>query len=156
MTGNPALDKIIFMANTAVVVGSALIVVYSHTLIKRPLVDRAGELSSLKYEARNQNERPMVKIDRVLVNLSSRKTRLRFVEIEPHIQGFSAEDEGIVREFKHIIYDSIIDIAGNLTPRELNSLTGRILLESKIREEINRRLGKKVIKKIFFSKFVVQ
>ena len=156
MTGNPGLDRIIYMLNTAVVIGGTLIVVYSHTMIQRKPVDRDLEIFDLKSEARSLNERPMVKIDRIVVNLSSRKTRLHFVEIEPHIQGFNAEDETIVRGAKHIVHDSIIDLASNLTPKELNSLTGRILLESKTREMINQRIGKKVVKKIFFSKFVVQ
>jgi flagellar FliL protein len=125
-------------------------------LLKKEPVARDLEIMDLKSQARALNQRPMVKIDRIIVNLTSRKTRLRFVEIEPHIQGFNEDDERIIRSNKHLVHDTIIDLASNLSPKELNSLTGRILLESKIREEINNKIGRKVIKKIFFSKFIVQ
>ncbi|MBY0416372.1 MAG: flagellar basal body-associated FliL family protein, partial [Bdellovibrionales bacterium] len=39
---------------------------------------------------------------------------------------------------------------------ELNSLSGKILLEDRLKREINKALKKPVVKNIFFASFIVQ
>jgi flagellar FliL protein len=39
---------------------------------------------------------------------------------------------------------------------ELNSITGKILLESRIKKRLNSILGAPIIKRIYFSKFIIQ
>ena len=57
---------------------------------------------------------------------------------------------------KHIVRDSFLDIAGEMKPDELNSLTGKILLENRIKQRLNQAAGKKIVQELYFTKFVVQ
>jgi flagellar basal body-associated protein FliL len=44
-----------------------------------------------------------------------------------------------------------------LDPDDLDSVTGKILLENKIKKQVNAKLGEPpVVKQIYFSGFVVQ
>ena len=57
---------------------------------------------------------------------------------------------------KAYIRDAIIDIASNMSASELASLSGKILLEERIKKQINTKLRKQIIKEIYFSNFVIQ
>jgi flagellar FliL protein len=52
--------------------------------------------------------------------------------------------------------DVLIEVASHLEPDELDTLSGKILLENKIKKQVNTKLGKPVVKQIYFSGFVVQ
>ena len=72
------------------------------------------------------------------------------------LEVFEEADKEVVKAQKSFVEDSLIDIAGNMQPEELNSVTGRILLETRIKDRINNKIGKKAVKKIYFSKFIIQ
>ncbi|MEC8623527.1 MAG: flagellar basal body-associated FliL family protein, partial [Bdellovibrionota bacterium] len=57
---------------------------------------------------------------------------------------------------KHIVRDTFLDIAGEMSPEELNSLTGKLLLESRIKNRLNKDMGSKIVQELYFTKFVVQ
>jgi flagellar FliL protein len=148
--------KILLIVNLIVMLGSAGLVYYSHNMIKRKPTDQNAELQSMLTDVSNFGKITPVKLKKLTINLYSRQTRLRFLDVELNILPFSEGDKKVIKDKENIITDSVIRIAGNMTPNELNSVSGKILLESRIRNDVNQLLGKNVIKEIFFSRFVIQ
>lgn len=156
MTGNPGLDKIILALNGVVVASAAGLVFYAHTQINPPPTNTSLEFGNLIEGSVNESQKAPVTMDEIVVNLYSREARLRFLNTQMNIVLIQERDREYVTNLKVIINDSLIDIAGNMKPEELNSVTGRILLENRIKDKVNDFAKRTVIKKILFSKFIVQ
>ncbi|MBT4792283.1 MAG: flagellar basal body-associated FliL family protein [Halobacteriovoraceae bacterium] len=156
MTGNPAIDKVILGLNGLVVIASTALVIYSHTSIKKPLTERGKEFGSMIENSMLELKKPPVIMEEVVVNLYSRESRLRFLNTQMNLVLFQEQDRELVMLIKPYVFDAIIDIAGNMSPKELNTITGKILLESRIKNHVNNLIKKQIIKKILFSKFIVQ
>lgn len=156
MTGNKSLDNIIIALNTLVIGAAVALVLYSHTMIKKPLTDRNSEFGNLIENSMNEFQKAPVTLDQITVNLYSKERRLRFLDTQMNIELFNEKDRADVLGIKTHIFDGLIDIAGNMKPNELNSVTGRILLENRIKKRVNSLVGRSLIKKIYFSKFIIQ
>jgi len=156
MTGNPGLDKIIIAINGIVVAAAAALVFYSHTQIKPIQTDKSLEFGNLIEGSVSEHQKAPITMDEIVVNLYSREARLRFLNTQMNIVLLQEKDRNYVTSLKVIINDALIDIAGNMKPEELNSVTGRLLLENRIKERVNKFAKRTVIKKILFSKFIVQ
>ncbi len=156
MTGNRSLDKIILAINALIVLGAVGTIWYSHNIIKPPVTDSQGQFTDMVSGSLSDFNRSPIVFKEIVVNLYSRQKRLRFLNLTMNIEVYEAEQEEIIKTYKPFINDRLIDITGNMKPQDVNSVTGRILLESRIKNQVNRALGKKVIKKIYFSKFIVQ
>lgn len=156
MTGNPALDKIILGINGLVVLAAAGLVIFAHTSIKPLSTNQGLEFGNMIEGTINEHQKAPVTLDEIVVNLYSREARLRFLNTQMNIVLVQERDRTYVDSLKYIINDALIDIAGNMKPDELNSVTGRILLENRIKDRVNQYARRTVIKKIFFSKFIVQ
>lgn len=156
MTGNPKLDKIILGVNALVVSAAVGLVFYSHNMIKPLPTDQAGELGDMIENTMSEYEKPPVTFEELIVNLYSREARLRFLNTKLNIELFEEKDRNLVMTMKPHIFDSLIDIAGNMKPKELNSVTGKILLEKRVKDRSNAIAKRPVIKKILFSKFIIQ
>ncbi len=151
------LQKILIIANLAVVLAGAGLVFYSHNMIKPEPTNQDAETQKLKDEAIAQTQVLPVPIKKFVVNLHSRSSRLRYLDIEMNVLTFSDDQKEIVKANEHIFKDSVIEIASHLDPDDLDSVTGKILLENKIKKRVNEKLGEPpVIKQIYFSGFVVQ
>jgi flagellar FliL protein len=90
------------------------------------------------------------------INLASEQTRLRFLDVEVHLLPFQEEGLKVLEQHKTKMFDIIIEVAGTLSPDELNSVSGKILLENRLKKKINEYLKNQVVREIFFSTFVVQ
>jgi flagellar FliL protein len=156
MTGNPSLDKILLAANGAVVAAAVALVVYSHTVIAPLPTDEGAYMEDLVKSSINLSELTPITFPKMTINLYSRQTRLRFLDLKMNLEVFEEADKQVIGDHKAYILDSLIAIAGNMKPEELNSVTGRILLETRIKNKVNDKLGRKVVKKIYFSKFIIQ
>ncbi|MBC76523.1 MAG: hypothetical protein CME64_10965 [Halobacteriovoraceae bacterium] len=156
MTGNPGLDKAIFAINGLVVIAATALVVTSHTMIKRPPTDETKEFSSMVKDSMVEFQKPQVQFPEMVINLYSREARLRFVNLKMNIETFEQEQIQLIENAKPMIQDALVDVASNMKPSELNSVTGRILLETRIKNKVNSRLSTSAVKKIYFSKFIVQ
>lgn len=156
MTGNPSLDKVLIALNGLVMALSTALVLYSHIVIKPPMVDQGSQMQGMLNSSINLSQITPVKFPELLLNLYSRQTRLRFLQTQMNVEVYEEKQKEIVNTYKAFITDTLIDISGNLSPAELNSVTGRILLETRIKNRVNERLKRKVIKKIYFSKFIIQ
>jgi flagellar FliL protein len=156
MTGNPSLDKIILGLNAVIVTGAAALVFFSHNMVNKPPTERGKEFGNMIENSINEYEKPPVTMDEIVVNLYSRESRLRFLNTQMNIEIFKEDDRQLIMELKPVIFDNLIDITGNMKPAELNSVTGRILLETRLKNRVNDYVGRPTLKKILFSKYIIQ
>lgn len=138
------------------VVAATALVVYAHTLLSPPPTNQSKEFSGMVKDSMLEFQKPQAQFPEMVVNLYSRETRLRFVNLKMTVETFEQSQNQLVENSKPLIQDALIDIASNMTPQELNSVTGRILLETRVKKAVNNSFGRPVVKKIFFSKFIVQ
>jgi flagellar protein FliL len=148
--------KIIMLANLVFILLAAGVVFYSHTMIKPPRTDQALEREKLQKDAIQGAQLQPVPIKRFVVNLHSRPTRLRYLDLEMNVLTFSENQKEIIRQNEHIFKDSVVEIASHLSPEDLDTVTGKILLENKIKTRVNQKFGQPVVRQIYFSGFVVQ
>lgn len=151
-----SLQKILLIANLVVVLGGAGLVFYSHNIIKPDPTNQAAETENLKTQAIENSQIGPVPIKKFVVNLHSVGTRLRYLDLEMNILPFHEDQKELIKSNEHIFKDVVIEIASHLEPDDLDSVTGKILLENKIKKQVNTKLGQPVVKQIFFSGFVVQ
>lgn len=156
-----AVQKILVIVNLVVVLAGAGLVYYAHNMIKPEPTNVAGEVENLKAGALSQASVTAVPMKKFVVNLFSRSTRLRYLDIEMSIVPFYENQKELIKANEHLIKDVVIEVAAQLEPDELDSLSGKILLENKIKKQVNaefhsRGEGQPVVKQIFFSGFVVQ
>jgi flagellar protein FliL len=156
MTGNPKLDKILLGVNGLVAIGAAALVFYSHTKIKPLPTDQVGEEKALEATAATDNQITPVMFKKMVVNIHTEGTRLRYLEAEIGLLPFAESDKEGLKKAEYLLQDALIDIAGKMTPDELSSVTGKILLEGRLKKRLNEKLEATVIKQIYFTKFIVQ
>ena len=156
MTGNPGIDRIIMGLNAIVVGGAAALVFYSHNMIKAPVTDQNKEFTGMVRDAMVEFKKQPVVFKEMVVNLYSRERRLRFLNLTMNLDVFEEGQQQRVDTMKPLIVDALIDITGNMRPDELNSVTGKILLEARLKNKINAIVNEKLVKKIYFSKFIIQ
>ena len=156
MTGKPSIDKIIFTVAAVVALASAGLVYYSHNMIQKVKTNESAEFSQMADGLVSDLNIPKVSLEEISVNLYSRKTRLRFLNIKLDLELFQNGMQEKLKDLTPVINDQLIDIAGNMKAGELNSITGKILLESRIKKRLNNILGAPIIKRIYFSKFIIQ
>ena len=150
------LQKILLLVNLVVVLGGAGLVYYSHNMLKPQPTDQAAEAENLKKEALEKTQLQPVPIKKFVVNLHSRSSRLRYLDLEMSVLTFHADQRELIRANEHVFKDVVIEIASQLEPEQLDSVTGKILLENKIKKQVNAKIGQPVVKQIYFSGFVVQ
>ena len=97
-----------------------------------------------------------LKLDKLIVNLKSRTSRLRFLDLQTYLVPFKNQHNDTLEENKAVINDIIIDEAARMKPEELNTVSGKLIFESRLRKRINTVLRGSIVKDIFFSRFVVQ
>lgn len=160
MTGKKLIDMIllgVMVLATLAVVG---LFYYTEKIYKKPPIDEAA----LKTELLNSVDAKAVptffKVDKMIVSLipknEAANSRMRWLEIEMHLVLFEASDLEAMKVNLPVVQDRIIDIASKMGADELNSLSGKILLEDRLKREINKALHKPIVKNIFFASFIVQ
>lgn len=160
MTGKKLIDMIllaVMMLTTLLVIG---LFYYTEKMYKRPPIDEVKEKEAFLNESDAKTLPAFFKLDKLTVSLVPKdpnaNQRMRYVELEIHLVLFKSDDAGIVKTYLPIVQDKIITIASKMGAEELNSLTGKILLEDRLKKDINKALGKPVVKSIFFSRYIVQ
>lgn len=150
------VQKVLIILNFVIVLAAAGIVYYSHNLLKPEPTNQTLEAQNLKDKALESSQIQPVPIKKFVVNLHSSGTRLRYLDLEVNVLTFHEDQKEIIKANEHLFKDVVIEIASHLGPDDLNTVTGKILLENKIKKQVNARLGQPVIKQIYFSGFVVQ
>jgi flagellar FliL protein len=156
MTGNSMIDNVFLVISLLACLFAGYVFYDSVIAYERPLPSEEIEKQALLEDTQQANFVDSYRLDKLIINLPGRSRRLRFLEITIHFVPFKDKDVGTLEDKKHILQNSIIEIAGQMTPDKLNSVTGKLLLEERIKTGCNKELGRDVIKEMFFSRFVVQ
>lgn len=131
--------------------------VYTEYIFEKPPISAEEGLKELKEEASKISVPASFDIENIVINLRSEKSkRLRFLNLSVHLIPFSDKHRDALELNNALIHDSIIDVSGHMEPDEINSITGKILFESRLKKQINERMKADIIRDILFSKFVVQ
>ena len=150
------MQKILIIVNMVVVLAGAGLVYYSHFMLKPEPTDQVAEEAKLKSEATEKSKIEPVPIKKFVVNLHSGSSRLRFLDLEMNVLTFHADQKELVKNSEHIFKDVVIQIAAQMEASDLDSMTGKITFESRVKKAVNERLGQPVVKQIYFSTFVIQ
>lgn len=156
MTGKPLLDKIVMALNVLGLLFSLGAVIYSTVIWQKPLPKNEEELRLLRQEALTTSFVETIPMKKITINLPSQRGRLRYLDIEMGLLPFKSVYIDKLKANFSLIYDRAIVHSGKMEAEELNSLAGKILLEDQIKKDVNEALGGPILKKIFFTVFVVQ
>lgn len=156
MTGNRMVDNIILGLNAIIISAATALVIYSHLFIEKPNTKRNLEFGNMIESSMVELQKAPIVLEETVVNLYSREVKLRFLETQMNLVLFEERDREALMNMKPKVFDALIDVAGNMQPKELNSVTGRILLETRVKNKVNKIAGRPILKKILFSKFIIQ
>ena len=159
MTGKKLFDMILLGLMTLTTLAVIGLFYYTEKVYKRPPIDEKKERDAFFKEGDPRALPSFYKIDKMTVSLVPKtdgNQRMHYLEVEVHLVLFKAEDAGIIKTYQMVVQDKIISIASKMGAEELNTLTGKILLEDRLKKDINKDLGKIVVKNIFFSRYIVQ
>ncbi|MDD4975921.1 MAG: flagellar basal body-associated FliL family protein [Bacteriovorax sp.] len=160
MTGKKLIDMILLGVMTLTTLAVVGLFYYTEKMYKRPPIDENRERDTFLKEGNPKALPAFFKLEKMTVSLVPKDNtgiqRMRYVELEIHLVLFKSDDAGIIKTYLSVVQDKIITVASKMGADELNSLTGKILLEDRLKKEINKALGKPVVKSIFFSRYIVQ
>jgi flagellar FliL protein len=156
LTGKKLVDTILIGVSTLISVSLAGIFYYTTMVYVKPLPNNKEEFEKMLAETKVVEKVPGVEFEKVIVNLQSKTSRLRFLETTLTLIPFKKSQVGIIEGSKEIILDSIINVVGNMDPEELNTISGKLLLEERLKKNIEKTLSPDLIKEIYFSTFVIQ
>ncbi len=144
---------ILSVVTTAATLG---LFIYSTSIFEKPMPDNSIELTALKTDSSKVVVNEAYQVKKIVINLKSPPERLRYLDVTAQLVPFKAETIPIMEKNMAFIKDTFIKIAGEMTPEELNSISGKILLEDRIKRTINSTIKINLVKKIFFTDFVIQ
>ncbi len=160
MTGKKLVDTILVALMLLATLGTLGLFYYTEKVFKKPPIDEAKEKEALMKSAAEKTIPDLFKLEPMLMSLIPKDPkltlRMRYLELEVYLVLFETEDKEFLKENLPIVQDRIMDIASKMTPEELSTLSGKILLENRIKTELNTKFGRSIIKSIFFAKYVVQ
>lgn len=160
MTGKKLLDMILLGVMVLATLAVTGLFFYTEKMYKKPPIDEALEKKALETDQDAKSLPTFFKVEKMTISLipkdEAANKRMRWLEIETHLVLFEASDLELMKVSLPIIQDRLIDITSKMGPEELNTLSGKILLEDRLKREINKALGKVIVKGIFFASFIVQ
>lgn len=160
MTGKKLLDMILLGVMVLATLGTTGLFYYTEKMYKRPPIDEEAEKKALIESTTSKGIPTFFKVDKMIISLipknEAANSRMRWLEIEIHLVLFEASDLENIKVNLPIVQDRLIDITSKMGSDELNSLSGKIILEDRLKREINKALGGLVVKNIFFASFIVQ
>ena len=160
MTGKKMLDMILLGVMILATLAVTGLFYWTEKIYKKPPIDENKEKLSLFKETDPKTLPVFYKLDKITISLvpksETRVSRMRWLEIEVQLALFSEDDAGFVKSYQPVVIDRIIEISSKMGPDELSTLSGKMLLEDRLKREINKALGKTVVKSIFFPRYVIQ
>jgi flagellar FliL protein len=152
------INTILIFLTALVTAGALGVFVYTLIIFKKPGINNETEFAKMKVDVTKSVEvvKPYT-TEPILVNLiGSTSARLRFLSIVVNFVAFSNDQVEKFETNKIEIKDMIIDITSKMRPDELNQVTGKILLNERIKTRLNEFYKEQIVKDIFFSEYVVQ
>jgi flagellar FliL protein len=160
MTGKKMFDMILLGVMILATLAVTGLFYYTEKMYKRPPIDEEAEKKALIESTTAKGIPTFFKVDKMIISLipknESPNSRMRWLELETHFVLFESNDSEVMKVNLPIVQDRIIDITSRMGADELNSLTGKIILEDRLKREINKALKGPVVKNIYFASFIVQ
>lgn len=160
MTGKKLVDTILVALTLLTTLGVLGLFYFTEKMYKKPPIDEAKEKEALMKQTDEKAVPELFKLEPMVFSLIPRDNqkvqRMRYLEIEVHLVLFESEDKEMLKNNLPIVQDRIMEISSKMGPDELSTLSGKILLENRIKTEINQKLNKPVVKTIYFSRYIVQ
>jgi flagellar FliL protein len=156
LTGKSFIDSALMAISTLVCAGLVAIFYMSTIGFKRPPLDPAAELQAMKNDVKARQQVKGMTLENIVFNLNGRTARLRFLDISLTLLPFKESQLAQLEGRKDQIHDMIINLGGTLTPEDLNTMSGKIIFEERIKKILNDLMGSATIKEVYFSKFVIQ
>ena len=160
MTGKRLLDTILIALMLVSTLAVAGLFYYTEKVYKRPPINEEAEKAALMESVDAKAIPTFFKVDKLVISLTPKaeasNSRMRWLELEVHLVLFKSDELEFVKRNLPVVQDRIIDISSKMSPEELNTLSGKILLEDRLRREINKALGSVAVKNIFFASYIVQ
>lgn len=156
MKGVAKLDLLIISAFSIATFAITGLFYYTIHVAPKPLPKEKANLEKLKSVVRPNELVTGIPVKRILVNLPSNSGRLRFLELEISLFPLKSENKKKIEKNLPVLKDTIINVVSKMAPDELNSISGKILLEERIKRKFHSSVNEKLISKIFYTKFVVQ
>jgi len=150
------IDNILIGAMLAASLVTFGLFFYSLKVYQKPLPEESTERAALLEDSKKKVFAEAFKLDKLIVNLKSRTSRLRFLDLQTYLVPFKNSQVDILEENKSVINDIIIDESSRIMPEELNTVSGKLIFENRLRKRINEKMKMPIVKDIFFSRFVVQ
>lgn len=156
MTGKKLIDTILIGLMLLATLATAGVFFYTQYVYERPLPNPQAERAKMFEQAKEKLFPNSYKLDKLIINLPSRSSRLRFLDMQVYLVPFESSATEYFDKHKAAIQDLIIEIASAMEPGELGTISGKILLESRMKKSINMLFPKPLIKSIQFTDFVIQ
>ncbi|MBF0207821.1 MAG: flagellar basal body-associated FliL family protein [Oligoflexia bacterium] len=131
---------------------------YTGFIYRPAKIDDKTEFNNFKQRSNVEtNSISIYKLERFTLNLYSSQTTPHYLDIEMHFHLLSESEAGsLIDKNKPIIYDRIISIINATTLDEVNSVTGKIILEERIKTAVATAVGRPVVKSVYFAIFTVR
>ena len=160
MTGKKLIDTILLALMVLATLGVVGLFYYTEKVYKKPPIDENAEKAALMTAVDAKAIPTFFKVDKMTISLLPKSeavnARMRWLDVEMHMVVFEKEDVDVMKAYLAVVQDRIIVIASKMGPDELDSISGKILLEDRLKREINKALKKPVVKNIYFPHFIVQ
>jgi flagellar basal body-associated protein FliL len=157
MTGNPLIDKIVLGLNALVSMLIAGLMYYYANVHQKPLPENTAMTEEMKKDIEDKSMTfSALEMNGTIVNLRSRTSRLRFLDLDMQLvpsPPFKVED---LKTHNVVIKDIVINVASQMTDEELATVSGKILLEGRIKKETELFFKRPSLEKIIFTKYVIQ
>jgi flagellar FliL protein len=147
------IASLLNLAGLAFVLG---VFVFTEFVYKRPLPDNQKEFQKLVTEESQSPYPIVVKFDQIFTNLPSTSKKLSFVQFEIHFVLYQKEAQALLEKMKPVLKDLMIVAVGRMEASELATMSGKFLLEEKIRKATNNLFPNPLIKRVLFTTFIVQ
>jgi len=152
----PMVEKIAALISLALTAAAVGVLVYTTVLYKKPLPKNDVEFEKMKEEAKVFAKPITVEMKKFVINLNSKDTKMRFVDMKIFLVPFKAQDKDLLMQRQERLSDIVISTTGSMTSEELNSIAGKLLLEGRLKKRMNESLKGDYIQAIHFSNFVIQ
>jgi flagellar basal body-associated protein FliL len=156
MFGNPALDKVILFLNLGIVLGGLGLTYFSHNMLKPPPIDNASQEQEFHESMKGQKIIDAIMMPKLTINLYSNTTRLRYLDVIAAVEPFSPSQAEKIKANQSLILNEIIEVSSFMRPKELINISGKIILAERIKERVNGQFSNKLIRNIYFPKYVIQ
>lgn len=160
MTGKKLIDMILTALSLVTTLAVIGLFYYTEKMYVKPPINEDKEKEELFSQKASKVLPYLFKVDKLIVSLvpsdPTKIQRMRWLEVEVNLEVFKEADVGYVKAYLPAIQDRIIEVSSKMGPDEINTVSGKVLLEERLKTEFNRVLKKKIVKNIYFSRFIVQ